>query len=1267
MLNHIPIDLELKNRLIIKKAKLTDNAKIVLAKRYLIKDDKGNPTEDPEDMFYRVAENIATAEKNYGSDIKLWAEKFYNVMADLDFLPNSPTLMNAGRDLQQLSACFVLPVGDSMEEIFEAVKNTALIHKSGGGTGFSFSRLRPRDDIVKSTSGVSSGPLSFMRVFDVATETIRQGGVRRGANMGILRCDHPEILDFISCKEKDGVLSNFNISVAITDEFMKALENNEEYSLYNPRNKTVVGKLKAFDVFNKIIESAWKNGEPGVIFIDEINRHNPTPSIGAIESTNPCLTGDTLVAVADSRVAVSFKQLAEENKDVPVYCRDNKGKITIRMMRHPRVTNNLADVYEVTLDDGSIIKGTANHKILLSSNRLKEIIDLKPNDSVHVMNKYSASFHEIIEKCSSTSLKEYYWIGNKPEHRMIYEFYNGLIPKGHIIHHYDYNTKNNKIENLKCMRIEEHNDLHSIDKLGDNNPMRRAQTEWSPEKWQQYHTNMSASVAGELNGRFSGISNERLFDTAVKLTKDFGRKLSIHEWEKYALKKGIPSQFSKFRVDAFGTVSEFLDKAAIDAEVPGVGLRHKGLDRFREYLKCKDESDLDLIFEDGCIKVRKNCEGCGKELVLSYDKREQGFCSHVCANKNREITEEDIQKRKKAMSIIRQNKRIQQINAFNDLKSDIKRIPMKKEYAVYCKEHGIPFRLPVKREIREGRLIGTFENWKDLVEKSLTYNHRVVSVKYLGKEPVYNGTVDLYHNFYFGGFKKIIHDKERIFFTNGENCGEQPLLPLEACNLGSINLSHMIIEKDGVKSIDYYKLDETIKTSVRFLDNVIDMNRYPLPSIDQMTKSNRKIGLGVMGFSDMLISLGVPYNSKRAIEVAEELMYFIQKTGHNASKELAKERGSFPNFKNSVYASGPEMRNATVTTIAPTGTLSMIASCSSGVEPLFSLVYEKNVLNRKLLEINTEFMEVAEKEGFYSEDLMKIILKKGSIKDIDTIPKKTRDIFTVAHDIDPMSHISIQASFQKFIDNAVSKTVNFRHNATIKDVEEVYRKAYELGCKGVTVYRDNSRQGQVLTTGSSEDRSDEKSEGTISLKDYKSKVIAKDIKLPKIFSNGSTHIIKKEGKKFYLHFSYLPDDVNKKFPICIWIYTNQKYNTHELKVCNKAAHDLQNLALNSGVDKKYVKETVEKANQDYPHNRLGRMISLCLRHGIAREDILVALMHVDGDNISTLLNAVRKFLSKTLEDGTIIKNENCPDCKATIQMIEGCMKCTDTSCGWSAC
>jgi ribonucleoside-diphosphate reductase alpha chain len=567
---------------------LTPNSLKVLQKRYLCKDTEGNAVEDPSDMFARVAENIASAELAFGGDettVAAAAIDFYDLMTSLEFLPNSPTLMNAGREIQQLSACFVLPVEDSMESIFGAVRDTALIHKSGGGTGFSFSRLRPGGDQVRSTQGVSSGPVSFMRVFNQATEAVKQGGTRRGANMGVLRIDHPDILGFIKCKQ-DGDFANFNISVALTERFMEAVKAGTEYDLINPRSKEVDGQLDAREVYELIVQMAWASGDPGIIFIDRMNRDNPTPALGEIESTNPC--------------------------------------------------------------------------------------------------------------------------------------------------------------------------------------------------------------------------------------------------------------------------------------------------------------------------------------------------------------------------------------------------------------------------------------------------------------------------------------------------GEQPLLPYEACNLGSINLSRFLRHGEHGMDVDWDRLGDVVQRGIHFLDNVIEVNEYPLPKIGELARGNRKVGLGVMGWADMLIMMDVAYDSDDAVALGEKVMGFIQAEAKAASRKLAAERGNFPNWEGSVYDSpdGGPMRNATVTTIAPTGTLSIIANCSSGVEPLFAVSYVRTVMdNDRLIEVNPIFEEIAVRRGFYSVELMALIAEHGSLHGIDDVPVDVQQVFVTAHDIAPQWHIKMQAAFQKATDNAVSKTVNFANEATAEDVRAVYDLAYEAGVKGVTIYRDGSKDNQVLSTG----------------------------------------------------------------------------------------------------------------------------------------------------------------------------------------------------------
>ncbi len=732
---------------------LSPNAQTVLERRYLKKDTDGKVQETPAQMFHRVARHIARPEKSFdeNADVRKTTESFYTLMTDFKFLPNSPTLMNAGRKLGQLAACFVLPIEDSMDGIFDSLKNAAIIHKSGGGTGFSFSRLRPTNSRVGTTGGIASGPVSFMKVFNTATEQVKQGGTRRGANMAVLRVDHPDILEFISCKKDNKALNNFNISVGVTENFMDAVNSSKKYDLNDPGTGKKIDSLDAKAVYKTLVQHAWANGDPGIIFLDKMNQDNPTPDLGEIESTNPC--------------------------------------------------------------------------------------------------------------------------------------------------------------------------------------------------------------------------------------------------------------------------------------------------------------------------------------------------------------------------------------------------------------------------------------------------------------------------------------------------GEQPLLPMESCNLGSINLARFIIETDKNISIDYDALKETVQQSVRFLDDTIDMSKYPLPEIDKMVKGNRKIGLGIMGFADMLFQMKIPYNSEKALETAEEVMGFIQTVSHDASISLAEERGVFKNFGKSIYKDKKDfaVRNATTTTIAPTGTLSIIADCSSGIEPLFALSFVRRVMdNDELLEVNPCFEKEAKTRGFYSQELMEKIATKGSIHDIEEIPEDVKQIFVTAHDISPEWHIRMQAAFQKHTDNAVSKTVNLPKEATENDVLNIYNMAHELGCKGVTIYRDGSKANQVLSV------SDNKSD------DPEDSFMAAVKKRPETLEGFTTRIKTGMGQ----------------------LYVNvTEYDGRPFEVFATIG--------------KSGKSTTAKTEA------IGRLISLAFRSGVHVEDVIDQIKGIRGEHAvfqnGCLVHSIPDAIGQILEDryvknksgvqakrsGNTLKGDACPECGQSITFEEGCKTCHN--CGFTKC
>ncbi|NKE71310.1 vitamin B12-dependent ribonucleotide reductase [Candidatus Manganitrophus noduliformans] len=740
---------------------ISANALRVLEKRYLAKNEEGVVIETPEALFRRVARNIAQAERLYDAeaDVSAVEEAFHRLLSELRFLPNSPTLMNAGRELQQLSACFVLPVEDSMEGIFDAIKQTAVIHKTGGGTGFSFSRLRPKNDIVRTTGGVASGPISFMKVFNHATEAVKQGGTRRGANMGILRVDHPDILEFIRCKEDTREITNFNISVAVTDVFMEACEKEGDYELINPRTGERVGTLPASEVLGRIAVQAHRTGEPGLFFIDRANEVNPTPHAGAIEATNPC--------------------------------------------------------------------------------------------------------------------------------------------------------------------------------------------------------------------------------------------------------------------------------------------------------------------------------------------------------------------------------------------------------------------------------------------------------------------------------------------------GEQPLLPYESCNLGSINLERHLIEVEGQYRVDWAALEESVRTAVRFLDNVIDMNRYPIGEIERITKANRKIGLGVMGFARMLFKLAIPYDSERGIETAKTVMSFIRETGCDESAKLAERRGVYPNWKGSLHEKrGERIRNAYVTTVAPTGTISMIADTSGGCEPEFSLIWYKNVLDgERLPYVLDYFVEVAKKEGFWSDDLLDQIARNhGSVQGLNLIPEKWREIFVVSHDIAPEWHVRMQAAFQEFSDSAVSKTINLPSSATVEEVKKAYLLAYRLGCKGITVYRDGARRDQVMNIGR-----DPKSPAGEDEKRKPDKEPLLSLELPDLIPELRIKVKTRRGNS-YVHIGFLMKDEEMEGILKI---LKSKGSIRELflspspHVKNRELLDmvcrLGSKLLRSGAPIEEVLEQLVKSNDQF-----GEMTS-------------DAYALIKG--LTTVVSRVQEAAQMRLP---------CPECGASpLRIQEGCLLCA--ACSWSKC
>lgn len=988
----------------------SESSNKILKERYLLKGGNLQVVETVAERFWHIAYDIASGDfdfsqssKQASQDVLDLAEQFYTIMVQQEFLPNSPTIMNAGKQNGlQYSACFVLPVGDSLPEIFDSVKYAALIHQTGGGTGFAFSRLRPAGSVVNTTGGVASGPVSFLRVFNAATESIKQGGTRRGANMGILRVDHPDILEFIRCKAElddlnkpiyDGIvpllpdekskeyvktllldkqISNFNISVAVTNKFMEALEKDEDFELIMPDSGEVVGKLNAKQVFDEIIDRAWHTGDPGLIFIDRINDSpaNPVPKLETIESTNPCVTGGTWIQTSQG------PKQAVDLIGVPFKARINGQDFS--STEKGFFETGKKQVYTLQTKEGYHLRLTADHKIkrvtklsrYLIGSEWTEAGKLQAGDRI-VLNNHRTNPH---------------WQGN-------YNFTDGYLI-GLLIG--DGTLKSDKA-------------ILSV---------------WNPKE------TGSGAVMLEVSSMIKGISTARLsswmsivlrgeYRFSNVYVKNLARQLGLQVGNKtitLAVEKAS-SDFNKGLIRGlFDT-----DGSVQGSQKKGVSIR-------------LSQSNLNLLYSVQRILLRL---GIGSSI---YKYRRQAGYKYLPDGKGG--SKQYAVKAQHELVISGEN-----LTYFQDsigFKDSLKAARLKQLLKDY------------KRQVNRERFIATVDNL--IVEE---------------EEEVYDAQIMGINAFDANGI--IAH-----------NCGEQPLAPWDACNLGSINLGKFVLNDNS--GVDWEGLKRVTRLATHFLDNVVQTNPYTLKLIYDEVHGNRRIGLGVMGWADMLFKLKIAYNSNSALDLAEKVMKFINEEGHIESEMLAEDRGPFPNWANSIYADkkasafanrpissayigGKPIRNSTVTTIAPTGTISIIGDCSSGVEPVFALAYIHKAKGagdqmRYLTIANKTFTEIGKREGFYSDDLAQKVMNAGSVAGLDGVSSDWQKVFVTAPEIDPVWHVKMQAAFQKYTDNGVSKTINLPNSATREDVKTAYLMSWQTGCSGITIFRDGSKGAQVLNVSS---------------------------------------------------------------------------------------------------------------------------------------------------------------------------------------------------------
>ncbi len=956
-----------------------------------------------------------------------WAYEFYGLMSSWDFLPNSPTLMNAGRELQQLSACYVLPVPDSMEGITKSLGAQSMIQKSGGGTGFSFSSLRPKGDLVKKTHGVASGALSFMKLFDTMTEVVKQGGTRRGANMAILRYDHPEILDFIRMKTSPGVMENFNVSVGIDAAFMRAVEADAEYPLVNPRSGKTVGKLRAKEVFDAMVECAWRTGDPGFVVLDRINASgsNTTPALGQIESTNPCFAGH--VRVATDRGLLTFEELfldqtpiavATDGRVVDIRTAQTGGATTVAVKAATGVilrkavpvfkTRKNWPVFTLKTEHGYEVTATSDHKFFTPSG-LMELKDLKPGDEILIQSGPGvwSQDHALPPFIPADKLKARIARGAarlpKIWSRELGELVGWVIGDGWVSEEL---PQGRQVPNytIGLMYGDEEKKILA--------PKFRALI----KGW----TGLDGSQI-ERNGTLTQYYKSALFY--------FLRSLGVHE--KNGLAKEVPESIWKAPHEA---VRGFLSA---------------------------------LFTADGTVNISVRKGSCSIRLAGS-SKNLLRQVQQLLLNEG--IVSKLYLRRKAGAKLMPNSKRepkLYQCAAQYELVLD------GENRDLFLREIGF---LTASKQMKA-------EAWLTAKKRKSNkdrFTDQVQSIQAAGNTDVYCTTEGETHSIIANGFVTA-------------QCGEQPLLPWEPCNLGSLNLSAFVTGETGAGRWDFPRLKETVGLAVRFLDDVIEVNDYPLPEIEKLAKGNRRVGLGVMGWAEALVKSGTAYADPAALKLADKVMSFINGAALDASEKLAAERGVFPNWKDSVYdpkskhfrGETHRPRHCARTTIAPTGTIAIAAGLQGGgIEPFFAIAYTRyNAKALELLkngkqpedkdvfvEINPLFQEYAEKHKWFGLDqksLTKLIDENHkSLSGLPEIPDSVQKLFSTAHDVAVETHVRMQAAFQRHVDNGVSKTINLPETATIGDVREAYLLSYRLGCKGITVYRDGSKAQQVLNLSS---------------------------------------------------------------------------------------------------------------------------------------------------------------------------------------------------------
>lgn len=1315
----------------------------IFVDKYALRNDKGDYLEKtPEDMHRRLAREFSLVEENkFGRPL---TEDFIFECFDqfAKIIPQGSPLYAIGNSGQYISTsnCFVISTPeDSYGGIMKTDEELVQISKRRGGVGLDISKLRPANSPTKNSSRTSTGIIPFLGRYSNSIREVGQNS-RRGALLVSCSIHHPESvniwnentdgkpfdvqvktedfsfkttsefynpknIDFCTSKYDPSKVTGANISLSLSNEFLQAVDEDKDYEQRWPidsDNPQISKKVNARKVWQKIIRSAWQTAEPGLLFWDNIINESIPDCYPGFEttSTNPCIAQTTLVYTADGRGPVTIKELADKGDDVDVFCYDDKQKVVIRKMRNPRLTG-YKPIFEVTLDDGSTIKTTGNHKFLLTNGEYKQVQDLQPNDSLKIITRFEASIKDIFPKANSRS-QDYFWIRNGEqkrefsEHRVIAEFNFGNIPSNYVVHHKDYNAKNNSPDNLEVMTKAAHDKLHSEDMMGDKNPMRRAATEWDEEKWKTYRQNMSNATSGKNNGRYCGYTNDQIRQKALELTEKLGRVFSTKDWQKFAKKNNLPLTFSKFRKEELGKISDLATWAANQLNFPtGIDPRLAST-----YKKAIDNGYVAKI-EDNQVFVKRKCEACDEDFFVSYLRRESSFCSQECATYHlnhqhdrtlaiqhrREFCEKNGDKNKK-----------EQINAYNDLKFTLNRKPSQKEWEDYCRKKKIVFRLKSKN---------AFQKYSELEEAAANFNHRVVSVKECGYDSVYNGTVDDFHNFFVGGFEgKTEAGKPKSIWINNFQCGEIPLTPMDSCRLLLLNVFGFV--KNPFTSnayFDFYEFHKFAKISQRLMDDMIDIELNCINRIIDKIKDDpendfikereiklwenirekcdlgRRTGTGLTAIGDTLAALNLPYDSDEGISIIEQIYKVHKFACYSSSIDMAEELGPFPIWDyerekenpflkriesesielrdekgDIIVVNGKDLiekmkkfgrRNIALLTTAPAGTVSNLAKLikrygtTSGIEPAFSIkpYIRRKKINAGDMNARVDFVDQNGDKWQNFEVYPSNILEWMEISGESDITKSPWHN-SCANDLQWTKRVELQAKAQKHIDHSISSTVNIPEDISVEEVAKIYETAWKLGCKGITVYRQNCRSGVLI----------EKTEKKTSDKDS----VKRPKSIPAKLYQAVAH-----GEKYFIAIGFINNEPYEcfagKLP-GLKIGTNGREGRIE-----KLSRGIYSWV---GEDD----ETVIENLTDYcseSEEALTRLLSTNLRHGCDLSFVVHQLEKTKGD-MQSFAKVIARTLKKYIKDGVKVSGENCIECDSTnLVRQSGCIQCAD--CGWSKC